>query len=130
MISYELFRRMINFDFNTTKFLVDTEAAKLVNNMDECERLVIQKQLHVSKADKFYELLKSRKTSIQQTDMVICFDYQKNLPLPVTNVSDEYYRHQLWLNTLVFMIFKIKRLKCSCILNTMHKNHQMKLYLV
>lgn len=30
--------------------------------------------------------------------MIICFDYEKNLPLPVTNAQDEYYISQLWLH--------------------------------
>ena len=29
----------------------------------------------------------------------ICFDYQKNFPLPVTNVGKEYYKRQLWLHS-------------------------------
>ena len=32
--------------------------------------------------------------------IVICFDYQKNLPLPLTNTGKEYYMRQLWMHNL------------------------------
>src|SRR5690348_6435732 len=31
-------------------------------------------------------------------EVCICFDFQKNLPLPVTNITAEYFLSQLWLH--------------------------------
>ncbi len=30
--------------------------------------------------------------------VALCFDFQKNLPLPLTNVGPEYYKRQLWVH--------------------------------
>lgn len=42
--------------------------------------------------------MKDKKENFSENELVLCLDFQKNLPLPVTNIGDEYYKRQLWLH--------------------------------
>jgi len=52
----------------------------------------------MSKADVFYSRVTECRENIDDTALIISMDYQKNLPLPVTDVQQEYYKRQLWLH--------------------------------
>lgn len=54
--------------------------------------------------------------------MILCFDFEKNLPLPVTNAQDEYYCSQLWFH--VFGIHNLKTHKATMYLYT--ENYALK----
>ncbi len=41
------------------------------------------------------------------THCALCFDYQKNLPLPVTNAGPEYYKRQLWIHNFDVYDFSV-----------------------
>lgn len=54
----------------------------------------LQWKLHKARVKQFYRLLKMSKDRCDT--LTVDFDVQKNLPLPKTNVSIEYYKCQLW----------------------------------
>lgn len=60
------------------------------------------------RAEAFYSRMKEMKqlSLNDPTSAVIAFDYQKNLPLPVTGAAPEYYRRQLWIHN--FCIHDVK----------------------
>lgn len=64
------------------------------------KKLKDQLDLHQRRGDAFHSKRKEVVKSIKNdpTSVAICFDFQKNLPLPVTNVGPEYYKRQLWLH--------------------------------
>ena len=77
-------------------------------------------ELHLRKADVFNLQLKEATKSplarvIDNDTAVIAMDFQKNLPLPLTGVSQEFYKRQLWLYNF-------------CFHNCIHKNATMYLY--
>lgn len=108
-VSYEKFRDIFNHDFNLSfgtprkdichtceKLKVDIQSAELSKDENKIKGLKTEKELHLRKAEVFFDKIKRCANNDQHT-LAVCFDYQKNLPLPVTNVQDEYYRRQLWL---------------------------------
>ncbi len=54
----------------------------------------------MSNAGAFHELMNASKLLHRKDGniLVICFDFEKNLPLPLTNLGQEYYKRQLWLH--------------------------------
>ena len=68
-------------------------------NVDE-EKL--QYKLHKRQATKFYDLLKESKRTCDA--LTVVFDMQQNQPLPKTNVTEAYYKRQLWIYNLAFVI--------------------------
>ncbi len=48
----------------------------------------------------------------------ICFYFEKNLPLPITNVGQEYYRRQLWLQNLG--VYDMAAQKATCFIYAEH----------
>lgn len=61
--------------------------------------MIQQKELHLRKAQAFYDDLKA-KTALAKTDAtvdVICFDYQQNLPFPVLTTGQIFYARQIWV---------------------------------
>lgn len=63
---------------------------------------VLQYKLHVRKAVKFYDLLKESRRRCDT--LAVTFDMQQNMPLPKTNVTEAYYKRQIWLYNLAFVI--------------------------
>lgn len=110
-ISYFMFLKIFNEDFNysfgsprkdicvaCSKFLADISSARIRANEKMVSELTTQRELHLRKAETFFDKMKHYKDKHDPTELVLCFDYQKNLPLPVTNIQDEYYLRQLWLH--------------------------------
>lgn len=139
-ISYELFRKIFNEDFNIsfgyprkdicklcTKFMIEIKEEK---NKDRVKVLEDERNKHQDSANIFYEKMKFFKKMDSAKDepfnekntLAICFDYQKNLPLPVTNIQDEYYKRQLWLHN--FGIHDLKKNKATMYLYPEHYAHK------
>ena len=81
------------------KFEVDMAAAKL--NVDvsaeQIRKMEDQKKLHLAKADTFYKRKKAARleSKADPTISAVCFDFQKNLPMPNISSQDVYYSRQL-----------------------------------
>lgn len=135
VISYEKMRETFNFDFNLSfgvprkdicnvceKFKVEIESAKVNNDHVRVKQLNTEKELHQRKAEVFFEKLKNAEKDKDGCTLNLCFDFQKNLPLPVTNIQDEYYRRQLWLHN--FGIHNINNGTASMYLFTENYAHK------
>ena len=63
------------------------------------QNLVTTQWLHKLKAKSFYDEIKRCTELAEQCEdtEMITFDYQQNIPVPVTNVTDEFYLRQLWV---------------------------------
>lgn len=81
---------------------------------EEVQNLKVQKQLHMLKADVFYQKL--RETSVIATENprvdVLSFDYQQNFPLPKVQSGDAFYSRQLWLYNFCIHSAKTKEAHC------------------
>lgn len=110
-VTYEKFREIFNTDFNISfatprkdicstceKTAMDIQSAELKKDREQVKRLKLQHEIHLRKAEVFVKGCSNAEKNEDDTKLSICFDYQKNLPLPVTNVADEYYLRQLWLH--------------------------------
>jgi hypothetical protein len=53
---------------------------------------------HINEAKEFYNLKKTLKNSLKnnENEGIICYDFQKNLQIPLTNVSVEYYLRKFY----------------------------------
>ena len=70
----------------------------VASDANERKNLVTAKELHVRKADTFYDELR-RLTLEAKNDPsveVLTFDYQQNFPLPHVPSGDVFYKRQLW----------------------------------
>ncbi|KAF2887981.1 hypothetical protein ILUMI_18192 [Ignelater luminosus] len=74
--------------------------AKLKEDDALIKKFTTSKILHLRHAQVCFDLLKSKKKNPDNSELIICFDFEKKLLLPVTNISDEYYKRQLWLHNL------------------------------
>ena len=64
------------------------------SNLAEKRELKFEHELHIRKADVF-----TAQALLPEGDIaVLAMDYQKNLPLPLTGISQEYYKRQLWIH--------------------------------
>lgn len=63
------------------------------------KKINADKELHLRRAESFFTRMKEIKKSVENdpASVAICFDYEKNFPLPVTGAAPEYFRRQLWL---------------------------------
>nr|CAI5825355.1 unnamed protein product [Callosobruchus analis] len=80
--------------------------------------------MHLRKAEVFITKLSEVQKSADPSEMMICFDFEKNLPLPVTNAQDEYYVSQLWFH--VFGIHNLKNNKTTCTRRTLLTKDRMR----
>lgn len=108
-VKYEFFRKYFTENFNISFGKPKSDSCqrcdKLTNKIEgattEEEKLkfITEKKLHLAKAETFYTDLKE-KTALSKTNdhvEVITFDFQQNLPLPVSSSSDVFYKIQLWV---------------------------------
>ena len=82
---------------------VAINAAAANSNSAEKSELEVEHELHICKADVFTvqinEVTKSAQALLPDGDTaVLAIDYQKNSPLPLTGVSQEYCKRQLWIH--------------------------------
>ena len=75
---------------------------------------------HQKEADLFYEIQKTVKINVKNNSKIsaISIDFEKNLLLPVTKVSCEYYMRQLWLHN--FCIHDMETEKANMFLYSEH----------
>ena len=114
-VKYWVYNDIFNYEFNISfgyprsdicdtceKLTTQLKAAEATSDHTKAAELKRQHELHVRKADVFNtqiaEATEAAKLS-GDTD-VIAMDYEKNLPLPLTGVGQEYYKRQLWLHNL------------------------------
>ena len=80
------------------KFKVDITSAELSKDTTKVKQLKSAHDLHLRKAEVFLKSLSKVEKEKPSNILSLCFDFQKNLPLPVTNIGDEYYLRQLWFH--------------------------------
>lgn len=110
-VTYKTFKKIVNADCEVRfgsvrsdicerceKFHVALAAARRKNDEITIKKLEEEKEDHLSQAQAFYDRLSSYDESPDPATLAICMDFEKNLPLPVTNVGPEYYKRQLWLH--------------------------------
>lgn len=108
-VKYEFYRKYFadNFKISFGRPKSDTcqKCDKLINKISaadsEAERLALeqQKSIHLRKSETFYSDLKTftQLSNDDPTKEVLTFDYQQNMPLPVSSSGDVFYKIQLWL---------------------------------
>lgn len=108
-VKYDFYRKYFaeNFRLSFGKPRTDTcskcdrLAKKLESADNEAERNALnsEKSLHLKKAETFYEDLreKTKLASEDPTVEVLSFDFQQNMPLPVSPSSDVFYKIQMWV---------------------------------
>lgn len=109
VVKYEFFRKYFTENFNISfgKPKSDTcqKCDKLTkkiegaNTEEEKSTLEGEKVIHITKAETFYRDLRD-KTELSKTNVhveVITFDYQQNLPLPVSSSGEVFYKIQMWV---------------------------------
>ena len=111
-----MYYNIFNYEFNISfvyrrtdicdtceKQQAEIKEAELSQDKEKTKSLKIQHELHVRKADVFYvqtsAVSENAKALGDNCDTaVIAIDFQNNLPIPLTGVSQEYYKKQLWLH--------------------------------
>ncbi len=119
IVSYDFFHHYfkkfnIGFGFPRSDICTECELFNVkikthsLENNSEILSIKQDQQKHHLEADQFYQIKKQVKelTKNDNKTFAICFDYEKNLPLPVTKVSSEYYMRQLWVHN--FCIHNLK----------------------
>jgi hypothetical protein len=114
-VKYYLMVKLFNYEYNLsfgfprsdiceTCEHLDVEIKGIQNQPDGLEQLdaldnaYLRQQEHLIEADGFYQSMKRHVlTALPQNEFCITFDYEKNLPLPVTSTSAEYFLSQLWI---------------------------------
>lgn len=112
---YWLYEDIFNHEFNISfgyprsdicdtceKFYADIKKSEVNNEITKVRQLKVEHELHVRRGDAFNTQLKEMMTLAKEDDSihVLAMDYQKNLPLPLTGIGQEYYKRQLWLHNL------------------------------
>ena len=113
---YSLYKHIFNYELNITfgyprtdicdtceKQQANLATAKANNDPAEAKKIETEHELHIRKADVFNtQLCEVTESALEMNDdcdtAVIAMDFQKNLPLPLTNIGQEYYKRQLWLH--------------------------------
>jgi len=85
------------------KVMIDAEL-----NPETKQHLQLEKELHLRKAEVFYDDLKAYHTKAIENESIemLAFDFQQNMPLPHVPCGDVYYKRQLWVYN--FCIFSGK----------------------
>lgn len=109
VVKYEFFRKYFieNFKITFGKPKSDTcsKCDKLMNKInssdsDEIKKAFeVEKDIHLRKAEWFYTHMKE-KTSLAKSKTeveILTFDFQQNLPLPVSSSGEVFYKIQLWM---------------------------------
>lgn len=110
-----LYRDIFNYEFNLSfgyprsdicdkceKLMADIKAAQAGGDNIKARELTAEHELHVRKADVFNVQMREDAEAAKEAGNadVFCMDFEKNLPLPLTGIGQEYYKRQLWLHNL------------------------------
>jgi hypothetical protein len=62
-------------------------------------KLMDQLNNHKTEANKFYQIKSKLKKDFSHTSdtLIICYDFEKNLQLPITNINMEYYLSKFYM---------------------------------
>lgn len=106
-VFYNVFHRSFNLSFRHPRTDVcakcrDLKAGMNVGTPEEREVKRCELKLHEASAKRFYALV--REESKRRDTLLVNFDLQKTLPLPRTNISDAFYKRQMWLYNLGIVI--------------------------
>lgn len=112
---YWLYEDLFNHEFNISfghprsdvcdtceKLTADIAAVNRNKEKARAQQLKTEHEIHIRKGDAFTAQLQEV-TELAQNDEtihVIAMDFQKNIPLPLTGIGQEYYKRQLWLHNL------------------------------
>lgn len=109
IVKYEYFRKFFteHFKISFGKPKSDTcqKCDKLLHKIDAADTdeqkraLEVEKKMHIVKAETFYSDIKD-KTALSKNDTsveVLTFDFQQNLPLPISSSGEVFYKIQLWV---------------------------------
>lgn len=110
IVSYDFFSRYFSLNYNMSFGHPRTDTCQLCDLLknqinfetDEVKKskLISEKELHVEKAELFYEDLKKYQAMskvMENKCEVLAFDYQQNMPLPHVPAGDVFYKRQLWV---------------------------------
>lgn len=113
LVKYWLYYEIFNTEFNISfgyprsdicdtceRLQAEIKAAETSEDTAAKKRLATEKELHLRKAEVFQVQLNevTEQAKSNETIVVLAMDFQKNLPLPLTGVSQEYYKRQLWIH--------------------------------
>ncbi|VEN44384.1 unnamed protein product [Callosobruchus maculatus] len=106
-ISYKEYWSVFNTSFNIKFGLPRSDTCticdrlmsqqNLCSNLEERRKIETERNIHLCRADKFYEIKRKCKLKAQQ-GLIMClsFDYMQNLPLPHIQSSEVFFASQLW----------------------------------
>ena len=108
LVSYGYYRQYFNHNFNISFGYPRTDTCSTCDQFeiqlriedDATKALIVQqKDIHLRKAEWFYNSLRSDTRLAKDSDHVACitFDFEQNFPLPSIPVGEVFYMHQLWL---------------------------------
>ena len=107
-----IFAKIFNFEFNIAfgyprsdicetceQNAVQQKEATQENDQVRVNQLQTAHNHHLRQAENFYTAMSNETISALDDDVAcLCFDFEKNLPLPVTNVTKEFFSRQLWIH--------------------------------
>nr|CAH7751893.1 unnamed protein product [Callosobruchus chinensis] len=103
LIYYNVFKNEFNISFGVPRTDTCAKCDELTLKIESAEdasaknRLMVEKDLHLRKAEKFTQLKRHYKAEARAGRcMAISFDFQQNLPLPHIRTSDVFFKSQLW----------------------------------
>lgn len=76
--------------------------------------MTLKRNEHQEKAASFFAELKDKFQVAKDEEGVeaICYDYQQNMPLPITTSTDVFYKRQLWVHNFEIASAKDPRTHC------------------
>ena len=106
-VDYKKYAEIFNTRFNITIGYPRSDTCSKCDTLDaeikiedgRRAALLVEKQTHLTAADKWFALKRQKKSVAKETGgiEVLAFDYQKNLPIPNVSSNDVYYKRQLSL---------------------------------
>ena len=96
----DIFHQDFNLSFGNPRSDICGTCKQLVHQIKSSlntEEKEAEHELHLRKAAVFQDALKEK---ADDRVLKICFDFQKNLALPITNLGEEYYKRQLYIYNL------------------------------
>lgn len=107
---YDVFSQNFNLGFGKPRVDICLKCVELKNkiqNKIELEESRTALKLHRIRAKKFCAVLEESRR--KRDTLTVVFDMQQNQPLPRINIGEAYYKRQLWLYNLAFVIHQRNR---------------------
>ncbi|XP_057662606.1 uncharacterized protein LOC130897743 [Diorhabda carinulata] len=108
-VTYDFYFRYFKANFNISFGSPRSDTCKTCDEYEnklklplpdeELNQIKTSKQLHVSRAQVFFDALKEKTEEAKNNPEVevLCFDHQQNAPLPKVPSGDAFYLRQLWV---------------------------------